>query len=338
MCPELFKIPFLNIPVQGYGTLLVIGFLISVLLMRRMVSRFDDNPETIANLAMYVLISGIVASRIFYVVHHWAQFQGRPMQVFAVWQGGLEFLGGVIGAGGFLAVYFWHQKLPKLKYLDVLAIGLMFGAGFGRLGCVMRGCCYGKITDVPWAIVWPYNSPAFQSQVYPDPARNRPEPQLSLPESYFEDGYLKPFNELTPQEQQAVTDGPYRTLPVHPTQIYDSLSNFSIAGILYLVWRRASQTKPGLVMSLVMIFYGTSRFFMETLRDDNPFEYAWWVVYRGGTVSQNLSLYLVVAGVILTTFFILRKTQAVSAGKGSGQVRPQKHAAAPKSPKGLTRS
>lgn len=313
MHPELFKIPFLNIPVQGYGTLMVIGFLVSVFIMRRMVRHFGQNPETVANIAMYVLISGIVASRIFYVVHHWDLFAERPAQVLAVWQGGLEFLGGVLGAGGILAFYLWRQRLPKLRYLDVLAIGLMIGAGFGRLGCMMRGCCYGKVADVPWSIVFPYNSPAFQSQVYPDLARNRSVPQLQLPESYFEDGYLKSFDQLTPEQKAAVKMGPYRTLPVHPTQIYDSLSNFAIAGVLYLLWRKFAAAKPGVVMSLAMVLYGTSRFFMETLRDDNPFEYAWWILYRGGTVSQNLSLYLIAAGVVLLIVFITRKHQIAPA-------------------------
>lgn len=309
MHPELFNIPFLNIPVQGYGTMMVIGFLAAVFVMRRMTARFGQNPETIANLAMYVLISGIVASRVFYVLHYPQLFTGQPLQVFAVWKGGLEFLGGVIGAGGFLAFYFWKQKLPKLRYLDVLAVGLMIGAGFGRLGCMMRGCCYGKVSDVPWVVTFPYDSPAFQSQVYPDPARNREDPQLSLPEDYFESGTLKSFEELTPEQKKAVTEGPYRTIAVHPTQIYDSLSNFSIAIVLYLVWRRFAQIRPGIVMSLAMVIYGGSRFFLETLRDDNPFEYAWWMLYRGGTISQNISLYLIVAGIGLFVYFTARKPQ-----------------------------
>jgi phosphatidylglycerol:prolipoprotein diacylglycerol transferase len=331
MHPELFRIPFLNIPVQGYGTFMVIGFLVSVFLMRRMVKRFGQNPETVANLAMYVLISGIVAARIFYVIHHHHHFTGNPLKVFAVWQGGLEFLGGVIGAGGFLAFYFWRQKLPKLRYLDVLAVGLMVGAGFGRLGCMMRGCCYGKTSDVPWAVTFPYKSPAFESQVYPDPARNRLDPQLELPDAYFDGGILKPFEELTPEQRQAVTaHGPYCTLPVHPTQIYDSLSNFAIAGFLYLLWRRLSRRKPGIVMSTAMIVYGISRFFMETLRDDNPFEHAWWILYRGGTISQNLSLYLVIAGIALLAFFIARKPEPMPAGtdKTSKTTGTRKQAAA----------
>jgi phosphatidylglycerol---prolipoprotein diacylglyceryl transferase len=331
MHPELFRIPFLNIPVQGYGTFMVIGFLVSVFLMRRMVKRFGQNPETVANLAMYVLISGIVASRIFYVLHHHEHFTDNPLKVFAVWQGGLEFLGGVIGAGGFLAFYFWRQKLPKLRYLDVLAVGLMIGAGFGRLGCMMRGCCYGKTCDAPWAVTFPYQSPAFESQVYPDPARHRLEPQLELPDSYFQDGMLKPFEQLTPEQQQAVTQhGPYHTLPVHPTQIYDSLSNFAIAGFLYLLWRRLSQRKPGIVLSTAMVLYGISRFFMETLRDDNPFEHAWWLVYRGGTISQNLSLYMVFAGVVLLAFFITRKPQPLpaAANKTTKKANPRKQGTA----------
>ena len=50
---------------------------------------------------------------------------------------------------------------------------------------------------------------------------------------------------------------------------------------------------------------------IEYLRDDNPFEYAWWAIYKGGTVSQNLSIYLVILGVILMIVIEIMKTSAV---------------------------
>ncbi|OHB79080.1 MAG: hypothetical protein A2Z25_22755 [Planctomycetes bacterium RBG_16_55_9] len=57
--------------------------------------------------------------------------------------------------------------------------------------------------------------------------------------------------------------------------------------------------QPGQTFALAFILYGVTRFFIEFIRDDNPFEYAWWAVYKGGTVSQNLSIYLVALGVVL---------------------------------------
>ena len=309
MHPELFEIPFLHISPKSYGAMMVVGFLAAVWLMRRLMKRSGQNPDFITNIAMYALISGIIGARVFYVIHHHDLFAGRFAEVFAVWRGGLEFLGGFLCGVVFLWLYLWKQKLPKRLYLDVLAIGLMVGLGFGRIGCFLNGCCFGKCTNASVAIRFPYNSPAFHSQIRPDVARGRTEPLLNLPEEYFDDqGYLKLFDTLTEQQQEAVKSGPYRTLPVLPTQIFSSMNAFILAGVLLLVWLKVGRKKPGVVMSLLLILYGITRFFLETLRDDNPFEQAWWAIYKGGTVSQNIGIYLIIAGAIMLTIFATRKS------------------------------
>ena len=248
MHPEIFEVPFLHVTVKSYGTMMVIGFLLAAVLVRRMMKRAGENPEWVTNAGLYALISGVIGARVFYVLHHPSRFSDHPMEVFAVWQGGLEFLGGVLTAIGFLLIYLRVQKLSWRLYFDVMAVGLMVGLGFGRIGCLLNGCCYGRPAEVPWAIRFPYNSFAYQSQVYPDPARQREKPRLELPAEYFgwedEQGkwvgateqekyrtLLKPYELLTDEQKQAVT-GPYRCLPVHPTQIYDTLGAFLLAGAL----------------------------------------------------------------------------------------------------------
>ena len=287
---------------------MVIGFLVAVALMRRFMKRSGQNPEFITNIAMYALISGIIGARVFYVVHHHDLFVGRFRDIFAVWQGGLEFLGGVLTGIVFLWLYLWKQKLPKRLYLDILAIGLMVGLGFGRVGCFLNGCCYGKCSSVSWTVQFPYGSPAFHSQTRPDTFRDRNEPQLDLPADYYDkEGYLKPFDDLTPTQQEAVTKGALRTLPVYPTQLYSSVNAFLLAGLLSLVWLKIGRKKPGIVSSLMLILYGITRFGLEMIRDDNPFEDAGWILYKGGTVSQNIGIYLIIAGLILLTIFATRK-------------------------------
>ena len=308
MHSELFEIPFLHISVKAYGTMIVFGFLAAVWLMRRLMKCSGQNPDFVSNIAMYALICGIIGARLFYVIHHRDLFTGRFTEVFAVWQGGLEFLGGFLCGVVFLWFYLWKQKLPKRLYLDVLAIGLMVGLGFGRIGCFLNGCCFGKCADVSWAVQFPYNSPVFDSQIRPDTARDRSEPLLDLPADYYDtEGYLKPFDTLTEQQQEAVKTGPYRAIPVHPTQIYSSINAFILAGVLLLVWLKVGRKKPGVVLSLMLILYGITRFYLETLRDDNPFEQAWWAIYRGGTVSQNIGIYMFIAGAIILTIFATRK-------------------------------
>jgi phosphatidylglycerol:prolipoprotein diacylglycerol transferase len=321
MHPELFEIPFLHVSVKSYGTMMVIGFLLAVWLMRRIMKSIGQDPDRISNIAMYALLWGIAGARVFYVIHHPERFTRNLIEVLAVWEGGLEFLGGVITAIAFLYFYLWKYKLPKRLYLDILSMGLMIGLSFGRIGCLMNGCCYGKCTDAAWAIQFPYGSPAFYSQIQPDPARGRDEPLLNLPDTYFRDGYLIDYDDLSEDQQQAVNHGPYQTLAVHPTQIYSSLCALLLAGVLYGTWKIIGHRKPGIVISGMFILYGPTRFWLETLRDDNPFETAWWVIYKGGTISQNIGIYMFIAGLIMLPIFVTRKpdpiiTQAQTGTKG----------------------
>jgi hypothetical protein len=109
-------------------------------------------------------------------------------------------------------------------YMDVLAIGLTAALLFGRIGCFLNGCCYGKPTDLPWGVRFPYGSFSYSSQVSPDLHRHRPQPYFTLPPGYL--GYtndkgeyisdLKPEKYLTPEQRELVTKGPYLALPVHP--------------------------------------------------------------------------------------------------------------------------
>jgi prolipoprotein diacylglyceryltransferase len=186
MHPELFEIPFVHLTVTSYGVMMVVGFLAAVTLIRRLSRDFTPDPRHITNAALYALIAGVVGARVFFVVHYWHHFQGRsPIAMFAIWQGGLELIGGVVLAIVIIFFYLLWHKLPARRYLDSLAVGLMLALLFGRIGCLLNGCCYGKPTTVFWGIRFPYGSAPYRSQVYPDPARDRPEPHLKLPDEYF---------------------------------------------------------------------------------------------------------------------------------------------------------
>lgn len=315
MHPELFEVPFLHVTIKSWGLMVVIGFVVAMFLTQRMMKRIGQNPEHIGNAALYSLIAGVVGARVFYVIHHFSQFRDNPMRMFAIWEGAGEFLGGVLTALVVLGLYLYFKKLPARTYLDVLAIGLMIGLGFGRIGCFLSGCCFGQCTDVPWAVEFPYNSTVYNNQVRPDPLRDRHEPYIDLPESYFAvppalegapkyEFSLKPFEELTPQQQQEVTEGQFQARPVHPTQLYSSLDAFLVAALLYGFWRWRGLHWPGATGSLMLILYGGVRIIEESLRDDNPFEHTWWALYRGGTISQNIGIYMILIGIGLFVFFV----------------------------------
>jgi phosphatidylglycerol:prolipoprotein diacylglycerol transferase len=324
MFPELFEIPFIHLTIKSYGLMMVIGFLSCVSLIRHLSRDFTPDPQLITNAALYSLVGGVVGARLFFVVHYFDKFRSNPLEVFAIWQGGLELAGGVAVFIIVILLYLRYHKQPIRRYLDVLAVGLMLALVFGRIGCFLNGCCYGKPTELPWGVRFPYNSFAYISQINADPERNRQDPQLILPkEEYFDflgangKWYPKHSEDLTVKQKIEVTEGKYRCLPVHPTQLYSSGIAAFWCLMLYLFWRRTKKTelsgnsgrfftKPGYTFALMFIVYGITRFFMEYLRDDNPFE------FNGLTISQNICIGMFALGVILMAIFKAMKVKSLN--------------------------
>jgi phosphatidylglycerol:prolipoprotein diacylglycerol transferase len=316
MHPEFFEIPLVHWTIKSYGLMMVVGFLAAVTIIRYLSRHFTRDPQLITNAALYSLIAGVIGARAFYVIHYFDRtFRHDLLSVFAIWNGGLELIGGVVAAILVIVLYGRYHKVPIRHYMDVLAIGLMAALMFGRIGCFLNGCCFGQPTDLPWGVRFPYGSFSYSSQVKPDLNRNRAKPYFTLPPEYFvpttESGEisseLKPSKYLTPEQLESVTKGPYLAQPVHPTQLYSSAGACLGALILYGFWRRAQRaealgryalfTKPGSVFSLMFILYAIMRFSIEMIRDDNPFEMA------GLTIAQLLSIGMALLGVVLVLYF-----------------------------------
>jgi phosphatidylglycerol:prolipoprotein diacylglycerol transferase len=187
----------------------------------------------------------------------------------------------------------------------------MMGLAFGRIGCFLNGCCFGKPTSLPWGVRFPYRSFVYLSQINPDPKRNRTVPHLHLPQAdylnfYDEQGnwYPKPLEDLTETQRYEVTKGRYRCLAVHPSQLYSSANALLLCFILYLFWRKGLAqagsgkppgrlTRPGSITALMLILYGVTRFLIECIRDDNPYEFAFL------TISQILAIVMIILGTVL---------------------------------------
>jgi phosphatidylglycerol:prolipoprotein diacylglycerol transferase len=311
MYPHLFEIPLLRLTIGTFGPMMVLGFLAALFLMRRLSRRANMDPAIINSVAFYSLIAGVAGARLFFVAHHFDQFRDNLLSIIYTWRGGLEFLGGVIVATAILLLHLRFRKLPVRRYLDIIVIGLMMGLAFGRIGCFLNADCFGKPTTLPWGVRFPYRSFVYISQINPDPKRNRTTPHLNLPQAdylsfYDETGkwYPKPLEHLTETQRYEVTKGRYRCLPVHPSQLYSSLNALMLCLILYLFWRKSlvgadsgkplkRLNRPGAITALMMILYGTTRFLIECIRDDNPYEIAFL------TISQILGIVMIISGTAL---------------------------------------
>lgn len=150
MYPLLIKIG--PVPIHTYGFLIAVGFLCAVFTARTLARRSGLDSERIVDLAFWLLLVGFVGSRVLFILTRLSYFVDDPMAIFRVWEGGLVFLGGPITALPFAIWYLRKHRMPFWRAADCILPGVAIAHVLGRLGCLSSGCCYGKPTDLPWAI------------------------------------------------------------------------------------------------------------------------------------------------------------------------------------------
>jgi len=212
MRPTLFTIPFLPAwlgEIKSYGVMLMIGFLTGIWMACRRAERSRANPDIVLNMGFISLIGGIVGARAMYVIHYWAdRFANQPSPLAAVFDiraGGLEFLGGPILVIPALYIYLrFIAKVSTRWYLDMAAPALPWGLAITRIGCFLNGCCWGAVctnphdadhvqAGVPWAVHFPYGSPAMQQQYQFG--------QLTLPKELI---WVSPGGDSAPLPREAI--------------------------------------------------------------------------------------------------------------------------------------
>lgn len=150
MLPVLFKVG--NFPVHAWGLLLMAGFLLATWRAAKNGKRYEISPEDVWDIALIGLFGGIVGARLLYVALTWNDYATNPLNVFALWNGGMTSFGGFVGGilAGVLACRF--KKVNAWDMADLAAVSFPIGYFFGRIGCFLNGCCYGGVCDLPWAV------------------------------------------------------------------------------------------------------------------------------------------------------------------------------------------
>ncbi|MEE8143481.1 MAG: prolipoprotein diacylglyceryl transferase, partial [Planctomycetota bacterium] len=245
MLRELIRIPLPftdhELPIYGYGMMVLVGFLAGTWVFQRGARRHGWDSTTIGDMSMWMVLMGLVGGRVFYYVQFYDQdFRGEGwFSIFKIWEGGLVLYGGIIAG---LATFFWialRSQKPLLPLMDAMGPALAVGIGFGRLGCLFNGCCWGKVCspDFLLGLSFPEGSP----------------PALAL------------------AGLGGVNGG---SVYIHPTQIYASLNAFLMAGVLWFL-NRARPTE-GVTTSAFLVLYGSSRFLLESIRGDHDRDTGAW--------------------------------------------------------------
>jgi phosphatidylglycerol:prolipoprotein diacylglycerol transferase len=159
------KIAFLLGPltISWYGVFVAAGFLFGLWNASRRALRARIDPEAIFDCGTWLLAGAILGARLMYVTTYWPDivdsardYNHSPfLEIIMVQHGGLVYYGGLIGASAGCILFAWRRRLPLWRLADVLAPGVALGSFFGRWGCLMNGCCYGRPTTLPWGIQFP---------------------------------------------------------------------------------------------------------------------------------------------------------------------------------------
>jgi phosphatidylglycerol---prolipoprotein diacylglyceryl transferase len=157
--PELLHLGFVHL--RSYGLMMAVAFVVGTFLGLREARRLGLDEDRVVNVILVTLIASVFGARMLYVLEHLPEFRREWTSVLALWQGGLTLYGG-IAAGTFAGlVAARRMRLPVWITADALTPALALGTMFGRIGCFLNGCCYGRPTTLPWGVVFPHDSFAY---------------------------------------------------------------------------------------------------------------------------------------------------------------------------------
>lgn len=155
--------------IHWFGVFLAAGFLSAFWTAARRAPKAGIEPDTVYDLVPWLVIGTLIGARGVYVTEYWQEeFAGKPWtSIFAIRQGGIVYYGGFIGACLGTILFARRKKVPLWKLADVTAPSIALGQVFGRMGCLMHGCCYGRACDLPWAIHFPKDHITGGAGVHP---------------------------------------------------------------------------------------------------------------------------------------------------------------------------
>ena len=131
--------------IYGYGLAMVLGFLSAIYLARYRARRLGENPEHVTACGVLALLAGVVGARAAFILENYDAFaRGHLLSALTdITAGGLIYYGGAVLAAAAVLAYLAVKRLPIRRFLDIFAPSLMVGLAFGRLGCLLNGCCFG---------------------------------------------------------------------------------------------------------------------------------------------------------------------------------------------------
>ncbi len=256
-----------DITIRWYGAIIAFGFLLAVLFGGRTAYKWKMSLDKMIDVLIYSTIFAIIGARLYYCIFEWDRYKNNPLEIFAIWNGGLAIYGGIIGG---IAAAFVVCKIRKLNFynlLDMAGMSLLIGQGIGRWGNFANQEAFGTNTDLPWGM-WSKKTALYIMD--------------------HQDVFAQKGIEMDPN------------LPVHPTFLYESI--WCIIGffVLFFITKKL-RIFSGQTFLCYGIWYGTGRTIIEGFRTDSL--YVGDTTLR---VSQLLSLAIVAVCLVALVVMVIK--------------------------------
>jgi len=152
--PRIFQ--FGGFTLHTYGLLVVLGYGAGLWLATRQARRTGLDANRILDLGIFIALAAVLGSKALMLVEDWRYYTSNPSAIFslATLQAAGVFYGGFLAALLAAAWYIRRHRMPFLQTADAFVPGLLIGHAIGRMGCFAAGCCWGRPTDVPWAVTF----------------------------------------------------------------------------------------------------------------------------------------------------------------------------------------
>jgi len=167
--PIIFRIG--PLAVRWYGLMYLLGFIAAYFIIQALAKRrgLQLDRDGLSDLLFYAALGVILGGRLGYTLFYkFPYYMRHPLEIFAIWEGGMSFHGGLLGVIIAVIIFCRKRNLSILLTGDILVTAATVGLGFGRIGNFINGELWGRVTDVPWGMVFPHAGPypRHPSQLY----------------------------------------------------------------------------------------------------------------------------------------------------------------------------
>ncbi len=275
-----------NFEIRYYGLMYALAFFIGTELAKRDGKRKGLDPGLIENYAIVAMISGLIGGRLYYVLFNLPYYLGHPLEIPAVWHGGMAIHGGILG--GVLGTYIFGKRhgVSMWKLGDIVAAPFILGQAIGRIGNFMNGEVHGVPTFTPLKVIFTNSFPKWWSHY-----------QTLGIQAQMKFKEIVPWGVVFPPDSPAGAEFP--NIAVHPAMLYELVLNF-IAFLSIWFYFRHKKYKDGVVWFIYIIEYSLIRSFVSFFRAED-------LMFFNMRAPHFISILMILWAIISIKYFHTKK-------------------------------